>query len=71
MPTVQLPAVTPKHKAWNKGQIIGQKRPFLPKQVLANLARRELSGNLRDVPQSRNKLNFGYLKFWLSLELTK
>lgn len=30
MPRVQLPAVTPKRKAWNKGRIIGQKRPLLP-----------------------------------------
>lgn len=33
MPRVQLPAVTAKRKAWNKGRIIGQKRPLLPKQV--------------------------------------
>jgi len=24
MPRVQLPAVTPKHNAWNKGRIMGQ-----------------------------------------------
>ena len=35
MPRVQLPAVTPKRKTWNKGRIIGQKRPLLPKQVWA------------------------------------
>ncbi len=35
MPRVQLPAVTPKGKTWNKGRIIGQKRPLLPKQVWA------------------------------------
>ena len=33
MPRVQLPAITPKRRAWNKGRIIGQKRPLLPKQV--------------------------------------
>jgi len=49
MPRVQLPAVTPKHKAWNKGRIIGQKRPLLPKQVWAIRARLELSGYLRDL----------------------
>jgi integrase len=49
MPRVQLPAVTPKHKAWNKGQIIGQKRPLLPKQVWAIRARLELAGYLRDL----------------------
>lgn len=49
MPRVQLPAVTPKRKAWNKGRIIGQKRPLLPKQVWAIRARLELAGNLRDL----------------------
>ncbi|NYI30023.1 integrase [Sulfitobacter geojensis] len=49
MPRVQLPAVTPKHKAWNKGRIIGQKGPLLPRQVWAIRARLELSGYLRDL----------------------
>ncbi len=49
MPRVQLPAVTPKRKAWNKGRIVGQKRPLLPKQVWAIRARLELAGNLRDL----------------------
>ena len=49
MPGVQLPAITPKRRAWNKGRIIGQKRPMLPKQVWALRARLELAGNLRDL----------------------
>ena len=49
MPRVQLPAVTPKRKAWNKGRVIGQKRPLLPKQVWAIRARLELAGYLRDL----------------------
>ena len=49
MSRVQLPAVTPKRKAWNKGRIIGQKRPLLPKQVWGIRARLELSGNSRDL----------------------
>ena len=49
MPRVQLPAVTPKRKAWNKGRIVGQKRPLLPKQVWAIRARLELANNLRDL----------------------
>ena len=49
MPRVQLPAVSPRHKAWNKGRIIGQKRPLLPKQVWAIRARLELAGYLRDL----------------------
>ncbi len=49
MPRVQLPAVTPKRRASNKGRLGGQKRPLLPKQVWAIRARLELAGNLRDL----------------------
>lgn len=49
MPRVQLPAVTPKRRAWNKGRIIGQKRPLLPKRVWAIRARLKLAGNFRDL----------------------
>ncbi|WP_170516033.1 tyrosine-type recombinase/integrase [Ruegeria atlantica] len=49
MPRVQLPAVTPKRRAWNKGRIVGQKRSLLPKQVWAIRARLELARNLRDL----------------------
>jgi hypothetical protein len=31
MPAVQLPATPPIHRTWNKGRIIGQKPPLLPK----------------------------------------
>ena len=49
MPRVQLPAITPKRRAWNKGRIVGQKRPLMPKQVWAIRARLELAHNLRDL----------------------
>jgi integrase len=49
MPRVQLPAVTPKRRAWNRGRLVGQKRPLLPKQVWAIRARLELADNLRDL----------------------
>jgi integrase len=49
MPRVQLPATTPKRRTWNKGRIVGQKRPLLPKQVWAIRARLELAKNLRDL----------------------
>lgn len=49
MPRVQLSAVTPKINVWNKGRIIGQKRPLIPKQVWAIRARLELAGYLRDL----------------------
>ncbi len=44
-----FPQSPAKRKAWNKGRIIGQKRPLLPKQVWAIRARLELAGNLRDL----------------------
>ncbi len=47
MPRVQLPAVTLKCRAWNKGRIIGQKRPMPPKQVWAIRTRLEFAGKLR------------------------
>ncbi|WP_170608129.1 tyrosine-type recombinase/integrase [Ruegeria arenilitoris] len=49
MSMIQLPAATPKRPPWNKGRLIGQKRPLLAKQVWAVRARLELSGNLRDL----------------------
>lgn len=49
MPKIQLPAIKPKRIPWNKGRLIGQKRPLLPKQVWAIRARLELAGNLRDL----------------------
>jgi len=49
MPRVQLPAITPKYRPWNKGRLIGQKRPLRPKQVWAIRARLELANNLRDL----------------------
>ena len=45
----QLPAIKPKYSPWNKGRLIGQKRPLLAKQVWAIRARLELAGNLRDL----------------------
>ena len=46
---IQLPALKPKRKTWNKGRLIGQKRPLLAKQVWAIRVRLELAGNLRDL----------------------
>ena len=54
MPRVKLPAVTSKRKAWNKGRIIGQKRPLLPKQLWAIPAQLELAGYLRDLSPARS-----------------
>lgn len=49
MSKTQLPAVKPKRRPWNKGRLVGQKRPLLAKQVWAIRARLELAGNLRDL----------------------
>ncbi len=49
MSGIQLPAVKPKRAPWNKGRLVGQKRPLLPKQVRAIRAQLELAGNLRDL----------------------
>ena len=49
MSKIQLPAIKPQRRPWNKGRLVGQKRPLLAKQVWAIRARLELSGNLRDL----------------------
>ena len=49
MSQIQLPAIRLKRTPWNKGRLVGQKRPLLPKQVWAIRARLELAGNLRDL----------------------
>ena len=49
MSKIYLPAVKPKRHAWNRGRLIGKKRPLLAKQVWAIRARPELAGNPRDL----------------------
>ena len=49
MQTPNLPAIRALRPAWNKGRIVGQKRPLMPKQVWAIRARLELAHNLRDL----------------------
>lgn len=49
MSKIQLPAIKPKRRPWNRGRLVGQKRPLLPKQVWAIRARLELASNLRDL----------------------
>ncbi len=49
MSKFHLPVVKRERPAWNKGRLIGQKRPLLPKQVWAIRARLELAGYLRDL----------------------
>ena len=49
MSRIQLPATRPTRPPWNRGRLIGQKRPLLPRQVWAIRARLEIAGDLRDL----------------------
>src|SRR6056297_566779 len=49
MPTANLPAIRTCRPAWNKGRIIGQKRPLLPKHVWAIRVRLEIANRVRDL----------------------
>ncbi len=49
MNTLNLPMVIQPRRTWNKGRIIGQKRPLLPKHVWAIRVRLELAKNTRDL----------------------
>ena len=44
-----LPAIRACRPAWNKGRIVGQKRPLLPKHVWAIRVRLEIAKNVRDL----------------------
>ena len=44
-----LPALCQTCVAWNKGRIVGQKGPLMPKHVWSIRVRLELAGNLRDL----------------------
>jgi len=47
--TANLPAIRACRPAWNKGRIVGQKRPLLPKHVWAIRGRLEIAGHTRDL----------------------
>jgi integrase len=49
MTKVHPPSVVQTKVSWNKGRILGQKRPLLPRHVWAIRVRLELAGNLRDL----------------------
>ena len=49
METRNLPAIRALRPAWNKGRIVGQKRPLKPKHVWAIRVRLELAENHRDL----------------------
>ena len=47
--TPNLPAIRPQRPAWNKGRLVGQKRPLMPKHVWATRVRLEIAENHRDL----------------------
>lgn len=49
MPTDFLPAIRPQRAAWNKGRIVGQKRPLQPKHVWSIRVRLEMADTPRDL----------------------
>ncbi|SFQ59303.1 Phage integrase family protein [Roseivivax halotolerans] len=49
MPTTNLPAIRLRRPAWNRGRIVGQKRPLLPKDVWAIRVRLEIANRIRDL----------------------
>lgn len=49
MTTPNLPAICTNRPAWNRGRIIGQKRPLKPRHVWAIRVRLELAENHRDL----------------------
>lgn len=49
MNTPNLPMVIPPRHAWNRGRVIGQKRPLMPKHVWAIRVRLELAESHRDL----------------------
>ena len=49
MTTPNLPMIIPHRRAWNRGRILGQKRPLLPKHVWAIRVRLELAVSTRDL----------------------
>ena len=49
MSAANLPAIRSCRPAWNKGRIVGQKRPLMPKHVWAIRVRLEIAGRTRDL----------------------
>lgn len=47
MSTTNLPAIRECRPAWNKGRIVGQKRPLLPRHVWAIRVRLEIADRVR------------------------
>lgn len=46
---IHLPAIRTAPMPWNKGRLVGQKRPLLPQHVWSIPVRLELAGKLREL----------------------
>lgn len=44
-----LPVLRPVRVPWNKGRIVGQKRPLMPRHVWSIRVRLEMADNARDL----------------------
>lgn len=49
MPIETFPALRPARAPWNKGRIVGQKRPLLPKHLWSIRVRLEMADSKRDL----------------------
>lgn len=49
MPVANKPAIRAFRPAWNKGCVVGQKRPLVPKHVWAIRVRLAIAENHRDI----------------------
>lgn len=49
MPIETLPVLRPTHAPWNRGRVVGQKRPLLPKHVWSIRVRLKLADDKRDL----------------------
>jgi hypothetical protein len=62
---VQLPEITTKQRAWNKGRFVGQERPLLPKQFWAIRVRYELANNLKGLAMFMVAIDICWAKWTL------
>ena len=59
MPIETLPALRPTRAPWNKGRIVGQKRPLLPKHVWSIRVRLEMAD--KSWKKAAERLEVAYL----------
>lgn len=64
METPNLPAIRALCPGWNKGRIVGQKRPLKPKHVWAIRVRMELAENHRDQDLNLTQLRDNLFGLW-------